>query len=263
MWCHGTVAELLGEAGLCRCARMPDAAYVHHPVLRNRKSRRRLATGRFCGDFRRYRFPSFGLRGPLRFLRLILASSLCIQKFHSPRHGFDGQRGSAAENLGRLGGQKCVVLNSARSYRGFNPRASNCWLHSAGASRNRSTPMPRGKRPSTAARTRSFDVIDEQFPSEPRSLLALRVAPHYRGDRLRLTDARNAFGFGRAFRCGRRACVAHAALLCRLLARTGHGAMADLSPLLGEERKSNFGAVRSVDDPLQTSRPLMRLPLVG
>ena len=25
--------------------------------------------------------------------------------------------------------------------------------------------------------------------------------------------------------------------------------MADLSPLLGEERKSDFGAVRSVDDP--------------
>ena len=25
--------------------------------------------------------------------------------------------------------------------------------------------------------------------------------------------------------------------------------MSDLSPLLGEERKSNFGAVRSVDDP--------------
>jgi hypothetical protein len=32
-------------------------------------------------------------------------------------------------------------------------------------------------------------------------------------------------------------------------ARTGHGAMADLSPLLGEEWKSDFGAVRSVDDP--------------
>jgi hypothetical protein len=28
IWCHRTVAELLGEAGLCRCARMPDAAYV-------------------------------------------------------------------------------------------------------------------------------------------------------------------------------------------------------------------------------------------
>ena len=29
--------------------------------------------------------------------------------------------------------------------------------------------------------------------------------------------------------------------------------MADLSPLLGEERKSDFGAVRSVDDPIRTS----------
>jgi hypothetical protein len=38
---------------------------------------------------------------------------------------------------------------------GFNPRASNCRLHCAGASRSRSTPMPRGKRPSTAAVTRS------------------------------------------------------------------------------------------------------------
>ena len=35
------------------------------------------------------------------------------------------------------------------------PAALNCRLHSAGASRSRSTPMPRGKRPSTAALTRS------------------------------------------------------------------------------------------------------------
>jgi hypothetical protein len=28
--------------------------------------------------------------------------------------------------------------------------------------------------------------------------------------------------------------------------------MADLSPLLGEERMSDFGAVRSVDDPYET-----------
>jgi hypothetical protein len=33
------------------------------------------------------------------------------------------------------------------------------------------------------------------------------------------------------------------------LALFGHGPMSDLSPLLGEERKSNFGGVRSVDDP--------------
>jgi hypothetical protein len=32
-------------------------------------------------------------------------------------------------------------------------------------------------------------------------------------------------------------------------ARNGHGLMSDLSPLSGVERKSNFGAVTSVDDP--------------
>ncbi len=38
------------------------------------------------------------------------------------------------------------------------------------------------------------------------------------------------------------------------MARTGHGPMSDLSPLSGEERKSKFGAVRSVDDdPERTS----------
>src|SRR5258706_16475146 len=36
------------------------------------------------------------------------------------------------------------------------------------------------------------------------------------------------------------------------LAPNGHGPMSDLSPLSGEERKSNFGAARSVDDPSAT-----------
>ena len=60
-------------------------------------------------------------------------------------------------NSGILGffGAKTDLSSPVRIYRGFNPRASNCWLHSAGASRSRSTPMPRGNRPSTAARTRS------------------------------------------------------------------------------------------------------------
>src|SRR5258705_6694147 len=35
-------------------------------------------------------------------------------------------------------------------------------------------------------------------------------------------------------------------------AQLGHGEMSDLSPLSGVKRKSNFGAVRSVDDPQQT-----------
>ena len=131
----------------------PD--HLHHPVLRNRESILRLRIGRFCGDFRRYRCArsvsgdTCGLSG--RFL----ASRLCIQKFRSPRQGFDRQRRSAAGYLLSLGGKKRVVSSPARSYRGFNPSASNCWLHSAEASRNRSTPMPRGNWPSTAARTRS------------------------------------------------------------------------------------------------------------
>jgi ABC-type uncharacterized transport system substrate-binding protein len=44
-------------------------------------------------------------------------------------------------------------------------------------------------------------------------------------------------------------------LQCFLLAQSGHAAMSDLSPLSGEERKLDFGAVRSVDDPKQTVRP--------
>jgi hypothetical protein len=36
------------------------------------------------------------------------------------------------------------------------------------------------------------------------------------------------------------------------LALFGLGAISDLSPLSVEERKSNFGAVRSVDDPTRT-----------
>src|SRR5712672_3646716 len=40
------------------------------------------------------------------------------------------------------------------------------------------------------------------------------------------------------------------------LALFGHGPMSDLSPLSGVKRKSNFGAVRSVDDPQRTSDPV-------
>jgi hypothetical protein len=38
-----------------------------------------------------------------------------------------------------------------------------------------------------------------------------------------------------------------------LLARNRHDAMSDLSPLSGAERKSDFEAGRSVDDPIETS----------
>jgi hypothetical protein len=36
------------------------------------------------------------------------------------------------------------------------------------------------------------------------------------------------------------------------MARTGNGPLSDLRPLSGEELKSDFGAVRSVDDPNET-----------
>ena len=42
----------------------------------------------------------------------------------------------------------------AAAYSGLSPSASNCRLHSVGGSRSRSTPMPRGRRPSIAALTR-------------------------------------------------------------------------------------------------------------
>ena len=46
------------------------------------------------------------------------------------------------------------ILGRRCSYSGLSPSASNCRLHSVGGSRSRSTPMPRGRRPSTAALTR-------------------------------------------------------------------------------------------------------------
>jgi hypothetical protein len=41
------------------------------------------------------------------------------------------------------------------------------------------------------------------------------------------------------------------------MALFGHGAMSDLSPLSGVERKLDFGAVRSVFDPNRTSGQVM------
>ena len=76
-------------------------------------------------------------------------------KIPFPASGFSTARSrSAAGNFWGMEA-KGDVSNPVHNYCGFNPRASNCWLHSAGASRSRSTPIPRGKRPSTAARTRS------------------------------------------------------------------------------------------------------------
>ena len=77
-----------------------------HPVLRNRKSLRRLGIGRFCGDFRGYRSALSVSGDPCGLSGRFLASRLCIQKFRSPRQGFDGQCRSATGNFLSLGAQK-------------------------------------------------------------------------------------------------------------------------------------------------------------
>jgi hypothetical protein len=130
----------------------PD--HLHHPVPPNRRCPGRVKTGRFCGDFSRYLSvlsvsgDTCGLSG--RFQPPVSASKNSV-----PQRRVAAVK--AVRELGNLGsfGTKTDLSSRVRNYRGFNPRASNCWLHSAGASRSRSTPMPRGKRPSTAARTRS------------------------------------------------------------------------------------------------------------
>ena len=109
----------------------------------------------FLWDFRRYLSVLSVSGDHLRSLRPVWASRLCIPKFRSPRPGCNGQYRWATLAYREPFGPKRTLLCPVRDYRGFNPSASNCWLHSAGASRSRSTPMPRGKRPSTAARTRS------------------------------------------------------------------------------------------------------------
>jgi hypothetical protein len=107
----------------------------------------------FLWGFSPVSFRSFGLWWHWWSLRPISASRLCIQKFRSPQQGFDGQYRLAVGNIVSLRQKK--PCRAGRNYCGFNPSTSNCRLHSAGASRNRSTPIPRGSRPSTPARTRS------------------------------------------------------------------------------------------------------------
>jgi len=51
----------------------------------------------FLWDFRRYRSALSVSGDPCGLLRPILASRLCIQKFRSPRQGFDGHAGRLPE----------------------------------------------------------------------------------------------------------------------------------------------------------------------
>lgn len=124
----------------------------HHPVPSNRIFSRQVQIGRLCRDFA----TGFGSLWSLG------ASVVSGGDFGGPvsasKNPVPGGQGRAAGvrgvvrelDLGEIANDEgfCVPR-----YCGFKPSASNCLLHSAGASRSRSMLMPRGKRPSTAART--------------------------------------------------------------------------------------------------------------
>jgi len=107
-----------------------------------RRIQRRLQIGRFRGDFRRYR-SALSVSGDTCGLSGSIFASVSASKIPFPAAGV-----STAMPFGRPGilesGGKGIVLGAVRNYCGFSPRASNCWLHSAGASRSRPTPTPRG-----------------------------------------------------------------------------------------------------------------------
>ena len=84
----------------------------------------------------------------------LLAPCLCIQKFRSRRPWLSAKLDRIAPGISTFDLPQFGTLGRCCSYSGLSPSASNCWLHSVGGSRSRSMPMPRGRRPSTAALTR-------------------------------------------------------------------------------------------------------------
>ena len=80
----------------------------HHPVLRNRKSRRRVPIGRFCGDFRRYRSTLSVSGGPLRSHRPIFSLQSLHPKIPFPAAGFLTAHALRLPGIGGMGGQKAT-----------------------------------------------------------------------------------------------------------------------------------------------------------
>jgi hypothetical protein len=102
--------------------------------------------GLFAGIFDVVLIAISSLRIVIASPQPILMTRLCSRKFRSWRLSSERKKG------------RWLVGNQAfgaRSYCVLSPSASNWPLHCGGGSRSRSTPIPRGRRPSTAARTRS------------------------------------------------------------------------------------------------------------
>ena len=100
-------------------------------------------------------FPDFGLCRRSRFLAAIFGALSLHPKIPFPAAGIEPEvRPQLHPQFRLLGAPQFGILGWCRSYSGLSPNDSNCRLHSVGGSRSRSTPMPRGRRPSTAALTR-------------------------------------------------------------------------------------------------------------
>jgi hypothetical protein len=131
-----------------------DPSCLHHPVPPNRVFSREVQIGRFCRDFAR---PVSGPFGLCRRMLSLVAISVALSPH--PKIPFLADKAQpltsgfcrTGSRLRRRSQRPCFW--GVRYCCGFNPSASNCRLHSAGASRSRAMLMPRGRRPSTAART--------------------------------------------------------------------------------------------------------------
>ena len=132
-----------------------DIYCLHHPVLSKPQIPAPPLNRPYLWGFSLVSFRSFRLWRHFAVSQPDFSLASLHPKIPFPASGFSTARSPSAD--GNFWGTEAKndVSNPVHNYCGFNPRASNCWLHSAGASRSRSTPIPRGKRPSTAARTRS------------------------------------------------------------------------------------------------------------
>jgi len=126
----------------------------HHPVPSNRVISSQVQIGRFVPGFALPVSGPFGLCG-----RVLSLAAISAALSPHPKIPFLADKAQAPD-IRLVGGEPDFggVANGGcfcdvRYCCGFNPSASNCQLHSAGRSRSRAMLMPRGRRPSTAART--------------------------------------------------------------------------------------------------------------
>src|SRR5258708_14916637 len=100
-------------------------------------------------------FSDFGLCGRSPALAAVFGALSPHPKIPFPAAGFGTK---SVRTCSRNSAFCAAVIQGSLVRRGnyseLSPSASNCRLHSVGGSRSRSMPMPRGRRPSTAALTR-------------------------------------------------------------------------------------------------------------